>query len=145
MFKKLLIAIFGHPDVSKIGLVIRGFFLALGASSIGALLYLLNQWTNGIEIDWSVAKQIFIFNVVPVLTLWFTALKTWLDSQSKVSVEQFNRAVEIGISLPQGSSPSDAVAIFNREQVEADQVAAFAGGKSLALDQIPIPGHEDKV
>ena len=113
---KLLTIIFGHPDLNKIGLAIRGFFFALAASSVGALLYLLNQWANNYPIDWLTAKQIFVYNVVPTLTIWFTALKTWLNSQSSVAIDDLNKMLNIAIKLPHGATPEDVKAIYEHTE-----------------------------
>lgn len=119
---KLLAAIFGHPDLNKIGLFIRGFGLAVLASSIGALLYLLGQWANGEVIDWAIAKPIFVYNVVPTVTLWLTALKLWLEQSARVPMDEVNRRVEIGIKLPKGATPEDVEAIFQEEQKHEERI-----------------------
>lgn len=122
---RLLTAIFGNPDLNKAGLAIRGFVLAIGASSIGALLCILNQWANGDAIDWALVKQIFAYNVVPTIGIWFTGLQAWLKSQAAVSVNELNRMLEIGIALPKGATPADAKAIFHNEQEEKTAQAVF--------------------
>lgn len=109
---RILTIIFGNPDLNKIGLFVRGFIFAIIASSLGALLYLLNQWAGNVPIDWTIAKQVFAYNVVPTLGLWFAALKAWLTAQSAVSIEELNKMLEIGIKLPAGSKPEDAIAIY---------------------------------
>lgn len=112
----LLTAVFGKREINHAALWLRGFVCSFAASSIGAGLYLLNQWANDLPVDWSTAKQVFVFNVVPTVGLWLTGLKAWLQSQSQVSADELNKLLGIAIQLPRGATPDDVIAIYQQSK-----------------------------
>ncbi len=123
ILQQLLVAIFGRPDITKIGLAIRGFLFALGGAALSGALDLGTQVlgqlgsAEPIVINWQLALRTFLLSVGPVLLMWGASLAAWMKAQSSVSVEQLNRLLEISIALPQGATVEDAKAIYHREVI----------------------------